>query len=84
MTANQTLAYLATLFALLLVLMVPAVPLERAPEWVARGVSYVNVHARAADFSRGLIDTRHVVFFLAGSGMCVGITWLMVTARRWR
>ncbi len=84
MTANQTLAYLGTLFALLLVLMLPAVPLERAPEWLSRGVGYVNVHARAADFSRGLIDTRHVVFFIATSAMCVGITWLMVTARRWR
>lgn len=84
MTANQTLAYLGTLFALLLVLMLPAVPLERAPEWMAQGVGYLNVHGRAADFSRGLIDTRHVVFFVAMSAMCVAITWLMVTARRWR
>lgn len=84
LTSNQTLAYLGTLFALLLLLMLPAIPLDQAPRFLEAIVGSMNIHGRASDFSRGLIDTEHVVFFLASSMFFIAMTWLIVVARRWR
>jgi ABC-2 type transport system permease protein len=84
LTSNQTLAYLGTLFSLLLILLLPAVPLEQAPDWMGHLISAISVHTRAADFSRGLIDTGHVVFFVSGSCFFVAMTWSILLARRWQ
>lgn len=84
MTSSQTLAYLATLFPILGLLLLGTVSPESLPGWVRVGVSALSVQARAADFARGIIDTSHAVFFLLG---CVWFLWLSHTAlaaRRWR
>ncbi len=83
MTSNQTLAYLGTLFALLFLLLLPGIPLEHVPEWLGSAITSASLHGRAADFSRGLIDTGHVAFFAAIAGFFVAMAWLALSARRW-
>ena len=85
LTSNQTLAFLATLLGLLLVLLVTTVGAENAslPEWAQRVLASLSLSRRVADFAKGVIDTGHVVFFLGGT------VWLLVLAvaalgsRRW-
>ncbi len=83
-TASQTLAFLATLFALMLVefgsqrlaLVAPA-PLDRL-------VAGLSANARMADFAKGVLDTSHIGFFVAASAYLVALASLSLRVRRWR
>ena len=83
-TSNQTLAFLATLFTLMGLLMLPALPLTDAPPLVASAIEALSVHTRAADFARGLIDLTHVTFFLSASAFFVVCAWVSLQSRRWK
>ncbi len=84
LTANQIVAFLGALFALLLVRM--------ATVWGARFVEppftdalyALSVDLRVADFSRGVIDTSHIVFFLAASAWFIVLAVVALESRRWR
>lgn len=84
MTSSQTLAYLATLFPILGLLLLGTISPEMLPGWLRVGVSALSIQARASDFARGIIDTAHIAFFLLA---CAWFLWLAHTAlgaRRWR
>jgi ABC-2 type transport system permease protein len=84
LTSNQTLAFLATLFALLLLLLLGSVERERLPEIVRPVVRFLAVRARIDDFAKGVIDTGHVVFFVTGAAWFVALSAISLQSRRWR
>jgi ABC-2 type transport system permease protein len=83
LTSSQTLAFLATLvgFMLLEVITRTATVL---PERVADIVFALSPNLRMADFARGIIDTAHIGFFLAGSFLFLAVTAVVLQSRRWR
>ncbi len=83
-TSSQTLAFLGTLFALLLLDVLPARIAPQLPEQFAKIVYMLSPNLRANDFYRGLIDTSHIAFFLAGSVWFVVLATLVLQSRRWR
>lgn len=84
LTRNQVVAYLATLFLLLGWWFVTTiVPAELGPPYDAT-LYAASVRLRVADFARGIIDTRHIVFFLAISAWFVVLAGIAVESRRWR
>lgn len=68
-TSSQTLAFLGTLFGLLMLDVIPARVAPQLPEQIAKIVFMLSPSVRANDFYRGLIDTSHVAFFLQGNGL---------------
>lgn len=84
LTSSQTLAYLATLFPILGLLLASAAAPGAAPGWVNSVVGAISVQGRAADFARGIIDSGHVVFFLAASAWCLFAAHTALQSRRWR
>lgn len=85
LSASQTLAFLATLFTLLLVRLTTTDALaSRAPETLAGWLYAVSIDRRLADFSRGVIDTGDVAFFLAASAWFLVLAVLALQSRRWR
>jgi ABC-2 type transport system permease protein len=42
------------------------------------------VYARYADFSKGVLDTGHVVFFLVGTAAFLFFTTKVLESRRWK
>jgi len=83
-TSSQTVAFLGTLFFLLL-----------AQAATTQGAAYLgppfdkplyaaSVQLRLGDFAKGMIDTGHVVFFAAGSAWFVALSVLVLQSRRWR
>ncbi len=84
LTANQTLAFLATLFLLLLIVTAGLVSLERVPAWARPVLGAVSIRARLDDFAKGVIDTSHIVFFLGASAWFVTLAALCLQSRRWR
>lgn len=84
MTSSQTLAYLATLFPILGLLLLSGVSADAVPALVHRGLSAIAIRPRSLDFARGIVDTGHVVFFLAASAWCLFVAHAALDARRWR
>jgi ABC-2 type transport system permease protein len=84
LTSNQTLAFLATLFILLMIVMLGLVPGERLPEWARPVLNALSIRARLDDFAKGVIDTANIVFFLGASAWFVTLAALALQSRRWR
>ncbi len=49
-----------------------------------RGVVNQCVYARYADFSKGVIDTGHIAFFLLSTGVFLFLTVKVLESRRWK
>jgi ABC-2 type transport system permease protein len=84
---NQAVAVviaLAILFALIfgvgLVLGIPALQME-AFQSVRSALEYARVFQHLDDFSRGIIDTRHLFFYFTGTTLTLILTILGVEAR---
>lgn len=84
MTSSQTLAYLATLFPILGLLLLGTVSPDALPGWVRVAVGTLSISDRAADFARGIIDTAHIVFFAAVSTWFLMLAHAGLASRRWR
>jgi ABC-2 type transport system permease protein len=83
-TSSQTLAFLGTLFALLLLDVLPARLAPQLSERAARILFSLSPNLRAADFYRGLIDTANIAFFLAATVFFLAVATVVVQSRRWR
>ena len=84
LTSSQTLAYLATLFPILGLLMLSALAPGTIPAWLEPIVAAISIRDRAADFARGIIDTAHIVFFLVATAWCLFAAHAALESRRWR
>ena len=83
-TSSQTLAFLGTLFALLFLEVIPSLVAPHLSERIAILAYRFSPNLQATDFSRGLIDTSHIAFFIAGSVWFVVLATLVLQSRRWR
>jgi ABC-2 type transport system permease protein len=84
LTPNQMVAYLGTLFLFLLLFFGASQGARLVgPPWDAYLIA-ASLAPRIEDFARGVIDTRHVVFFLAISAWFVVGAVISLESRRWR
>lgn len=83
-TSSQTLAFLATLFVLLGMLLAPSFPTESLPMGVQRVVGAISLTPRMGDFAKGVIETAHVAWFLASTSWLLVLATLALQSRRWR
>lgn len=84
LTSNQTLAFLGTLFILLMLLLLGFVPPEQLPLPLRPVLAFISIRSRLDDFAKGVIDTGHVVYFVSISAWLVLLTALALQSRRWR
>jgi ABC-2 type transport system permease protein len=84
LTENQVVSLLATVFFFVLLELLATM----GGRWVGppmdEALFSLSILLRIADFSKGVIDTSHAVFFFAGSGWFVVLTVAAVESRRWR
>ncbi len=83
-TSSQTLAFLGTLFTLILLDLLPSRIAPQLPERWAAIVYSASPSERAKPFYAGLIDTAHVVYFIAASVLVLTVATVVVQWRRWR
>lgn len=82
-TSNQLVAFFITLAAGLFLFLVdrflPLAPTSLVPllEWVSFGYHFDSL-------SRGVVDSRDVIYFLSISGLSLGLAFLSLESRRWR
>lgn len=63
------------------VLAVNAVDVEALPLLSAEGLGYIQIFAHFEDFTRGVIDTRPIVYYLSGTLLVLGLSTLIVESR---
>jgi ABC-2 type transport system permease protein len=78
--AMNSLVVCLGLFVLTLRSLVPA----PSADWAAKVLSYISVNEHMEDFARGIVDTRHVVFYLSLTAVFLYLTLKVVESRRWK
>jgi ABC-2 type transport system permease protein len=53
-------------------------------DWQRQVCSYLNIMYRFSDFSKGIIDTRSVIFFITGIGFFLFLANKILESQRWR
>ena len=84
LTANQTVAFLGALFFLVLIRMATTQGAARIGEPYAQLLFALSIDLRLAAFTKGVIDTGDVTFFLAGAVWFLVLSVVAVESRRWR
>lgn len=84
LTSSQTLAFLATMFTLLVLDIGPRQFAGALPEGVGRLVLSFMPSVRMGDFSRGLIGSGNAAYFLLASFWFLALCVVLMQSRRWR
>jgi ABC-2 type transport system permease protein len=82
-TNNATLAFIATLFIILALLLAGTLGRQLPAPWQDL-LFALALPPRLNDFAKGVIDTRHVVYFVSVSGLCWSVATSLVAWKRWR
>lgn len=81
---SQVVAFLGTLFFFLLLRLAVWVGAPALGEPWATYLFRLSLDLRIADFAKGVIDTSHIVFFVAGSAWFLVLSGALLMTRRWR
>ncbi len=86
LTKSQVVAAMVSLVAglTMLVLNGLAQNLNAADHWQARVLSLFNLTQQMIDFTRGVLDTRVLVFYLSGTFLFLFLTLRVIESRRWK
>ncbi len=58
--------------------------LSASKSWWSQALNYIAMREHMRDFSRGIIDTRYVVFYLSLTVLFLFLTYRVVESRRWK
>ncbi len=84
LTSSQTLAFLGTLFAFIILDLATAVASGTMPRPIPQVLFAISPNVRIADFAKGVIDTGNIVYFLASSFWFLAVAAVVLQSRRWR
>jgi len=82
LTESQAVAFFITFFVLLVLWLIGTVA-ENLGGWYGNVLSYISFQTRLGGFTRGLIDTRDVVFFLSVTGLALVVAFRALERRKW-
>lgn len=83
LTKNQIVAAVIT-FSLCLFLWIIDWIAQDLTGWVAEVVRYLSITSHFEDFSKGIIDTKHVIYYLTFMTLGLFLTAKAVDSERWR
>ena len=82
LTDSQAIAFFVTFFVLLVLWWVGALA-ENLGGWYGNALSFVSFQTRLSGFTRGLVDTRDLVFFLSVTGLALVVAFRALERRKW-
>lgn len=84
MTRNQIIAFLVTVFIILMFTVATYFLPRHVPAGWAQALYYVNVNEQYDDFAKGLIDTSNFVYFISGTVLFLVMAAKALESRKWR
>ena len=82
-TESQSVAFFVTFFVLLTLWYVGHLAEYAKQDWLANVLNYVSFSSRLEGFTRGLIDTRDVIYFLSVLTLALVFSFRALERRRW-
>jgi ABC-2 type transport system permease protein len=82
LTDSQAIAFFLTVFVLI-VLWLTGMMARWVGGTFGNVLNFVAFDARLSGFSRGLIDTRDVVYFLTVTAVCLVVSFRALERRKW-
>jgi len=83
-TDSQVLAFLVTLIALLMLLILAGPAASQMPIWMGLILNELSIQRRAATFASGVLETRHLAFFVLASAWLLALAWAALIRREAR
>lgn len=86
LTKNQVVAGMITLVAGIALLMLNWLAQSISPsgQWQSQVLSFFNLSQQMIDFTRGILDTRVIVFYLSVTFFFLFLTLRVIESRRWK
>ncbi len=84
LTSSQTLAFLGTLIALVLALLLSELALSHVGPNAAAVLAELSIPARMRAFAKGVVDLRDIVALASASVLLVTVAAVSLESRRWR
>ncbi len=84
LTQSQIVALLGTFFFFVALHVIGTQGPERLGGDFGRSLRFAAIAPRINDFAKGVIELRHVLFFLAWSGFALSVGVVSLESRRWR
>ncbi len=82
-TRNQIVAFILA-FAISFALFIFGQITQLAPEWLAPIISFLSMGKHFEPLSRGIIDSRDVVYYLSVTVVCLVIATVSLESRKWK
>jgi ABC-2 type transport system permease protein len=85
LSKNQAGAFLGSAVALLFVMLINRLTLAfDLPQWLAEGINFVSLSFHFESFSKGLIDSRDLAFFILSAILFLFLNTRVLIFRKWR
>ena len=84
LTRNQVIAAVLSFVAILLFFSVGILDVFIKDPETSRIIQYLSLMEHLRDFSKGILDTRPVVFYLSLTAICLFLTGRVIANPRWR
>ncbi len=85
MTENQFIAFILTsIITLVLMACYELSQLTPLPSWLSTFIMFIDAGEHYTNFSRGIIDSRDLIYYLSIIGLALFLNYRAVTSRRWK
>jgi ABC-2 type transport system permease protein len=85
LSKNQAGAFLGSAVVLLVVMLINRLTLTfDLPQWLAEGINFVSLSFHFESFSKGLIDSRDLAFFILSTILFLFLNTRVLIFRKWR
>ncbi|WP_461257952.1 ABC transporter permease [Treponema sp. R80B11-R83G3] len=85
LSKSQGGAFLGTAVILMAVMLINNITFVlNLPQWLAQGINYFSLSFHFESFSKGLIDSRDIAFFVLSTALFLFINTRVILFRKWR
>ncbi|MCL2273122.1 MAG: ABC transporter permease subunit [Treponema sp.] len=85
LSKNQAGAFLGSAVALMFVMLVNMLALSfNMPQWLARFINFFSLSYHFESFSKGLLDTREMMYFILSTALFLYLNTKVILFRKWR
>jgi ABC-2 type transport system permease protein len=84
LSKNQAGSFLGSAVVLMAVMLINQITFTlNLPQWLAEGINFISLAFHFESFSRGLIDSRDLAFFVISTALFLFITTRVILFRKW-
>ena len=85
LSKNQAGAFLGSAVVLMAVMLVNQITMStNLPQWLAQSINFISLAYHFDSFSKGLIDSRDLMFFVLSTALFLFINTRVILFRKWR